>query len=249
MNLRSGQISTILITLLVSSCFPPPEFSDIPVIRYQNMVFRESASGSDSLILRFEVEDGNGDIGLGSDETYAPYHPYNIIIDSRDSVVTYGDTAVVPPFYSINPLNEVEFFSDTDTRPAYNCSDYQIAEFTDLGSDTFYIQVNEYHNNFYIDFLVKSGDAYKEIDWAEEYGGNDCAVVNFNGRIPIFDEENLGRSLSGTISYAMLSAGFPVILNNDTFKIRFYIYDRALNQSNVAESPDLTLPDITRLVD
>lgn len=245
MNLHRAQISIILITLFFSGCFPPPEFPEVPNIDFKELEFREYATGSDSLILKFDFEDGDGDIGLTSDEIFSPYHPINLVIDSRDSVVTFSDTTAVPPFYLIDPRNVATFFSETDNRPPFNCSSYLIGSFSDIGSDTFFIQKNEFHNNLHIEFLRKRNGQYTEIDFAAEFGNANCSVVDFNGRIPIFERENLGRSLSGTISYAMLSAGFPIILRADTFKVKFYIYDRALNKSNEVESPDLTLDRIT----
>ncbi len=245
MNLRKAQISIILVTLLVSGCFPPPEFPDVPNIRFSSLQYIDYETARDSMVLKFEFEDGDGDIGLTADEIRTPYHPFNIVIDSRDSVVRYADPDVVPPLYLVDPLGNVTPFSETDNRPPFNCSSYQVGNFTDIGTDTFYIQKNPYHNNLHIQFLRKKNGAYTKIDFASEFGNASCDVVDFNGRIPIFDRENIGRSLSGTISYAMLSAGFPIILRSDTFKVKFYIYDRDLNKSNEVESPDLTLSKIT----
>lgn len=247
MRTRSIQISVFFLTLLLSACYPTPEFSNVPVIRNHSLKFISYENDRDSLILKFNFEDGDGDIGLDADELNPPYHPFNFIFDSTDTLVYYSDRKhkAVPPFYTVDTDGNVGFFSNTDDRPPYNCSDYYIQESSNGTSDTFYIQTNEFHNNFHIDFLRKRNGVYTPIDFAAEFGNTSCDVVNFNGRIPIFNSENLGRSLSGTISYSMFSAGFPIILRQDTFKLRYYIYDRALNVSNESETPDFTLKDIT----
>lgn len=245
MSSRSIQISVFFLTLLLSACYPTPDFSDTPAIKYNSLKYINYENDRDSLILKFNFEDGDGDIGLDAEELNPPYHPFNFIIDSRDSLVTYSDPAVKPPLYAVDADNHVSFFSNEDNRTPYNCSDYYIYEYSNGTSDTFYIQSNEFHNNFHIDFLRKRNGVYTSIDFAAEFGNTSCDVVNFNGRIPVFNEENLGKSLSGSISYSMFSAGFPIILRQDTFKLKFYIYDLALNKSNEAETPDFTLKDIT----
>ena len=62
----------------------------------------------------------------------------------------------------------------------------------------------------------------------------------------VFDQENIGKSLKGDVSFAMLSQGFQQTFRNDSIKMRFYIYDRHLNKSNIAETPDFVLINITR---
>ncbi|MFT4833365.1 MAG: hypothetical protein ACI83W_000574 [Marinoscillum sp.] len=245
MNNFKIQISLFLITLVVTGCITPPEFSDTPKISFNDLKFHDSSQGADSLVLRFDFEDGDGDIGLEATETYRPYHPYNLIIDFRDSLVTYSDPNVVPPFYLVDPRGASLVYSEDDNRPIYNCSQYQIGSYQNGPIDTFFIEKNEYHNNLHITFERKRQGQYTEIDFASSFANANCAVVDFDGRIPIFDQGSLGKSLNGTITYAMLSAGFPTILKLDTFRLTFYAYDRDLNKSNIIVSPDVTLPQIT----
>lgn len=256
MKLRVAQISIILATLTISGCFDPPEFSEIPYIEYESLRFVEIPADYvipdggtrpvDSLVLSFSIEDGDGDVGLRDNESFTPYHSFNLIIDSRDSLVTYtGDFE--PPFYTIDPLGTRKPFSEEDNRPGYNCTNYIISSFSDLGvgQDTFYIQQNEFHYNLHVTILRKRNGTYSPVNYAEASGNADCALASFNGRIPIFEEDNIGRTLKGNISYSMRSSGHKIVLARDTFKIRFYMYDRALHPSNVVETPDFTLPDIS----
>ncbi len=285
MRIKAVQISIILITLFVSSCFEPPEFSDIPNVTFHSLTYLNYEAGSDSMILVFDFEDGDGDIGLrsGDEDTYSPYHPFyyvldyyedydvedaeclygttrtrrvNIdgkekitydgeVVDSLYKLVSYSDDEITPPLFLVDDSGTLYDFSDIDNRPIYNCANYDEFQTVCFGTDTFYIEKNEYHNNFHIEFQRKRNGVYSKIDFASEFGNTSCDVVDFNGRIPLFDEDNVGRSISGSIDYAMQSAGFPIVLRQDTFRIKFYIYDRALNKSNEVISPDLTLREIT----
>jgi hypothetical protein len=42
----------------------------------------------------------------------------------------------------------------------------------------------------------------------------------------------------------MVSYGFENVLDNNIFKLKIYIKDRALNSSNIIESPEVTLQEI-----
>ncbi|MEQ8239640.1 MAG: hypothetical protein RIA69_10530 [Cyclobacteriaceae bacterium] len=247
--------SCLLILFLVfgTGCFEDPNFSAIPFVEFRDIYFADLDGQSDSLVMTFYFEDGLGDVGLASFEQTSPYHQFNLVIDSKDSLITLRDTTVFPPLYLIDPngispnLSNKIFFSDTDNRPPYNCNDYQPGrERVGAEVDTFYVSQNPYYNNIYIEFLRRRNNEYTLIDFAAEVGNSGCNVVNFDGRIPIFEPDNLGEPLSGTISYSMLSVGFKQIFRNDPIKVRFYIFDRALNKSNIAESTDFVLEEITR---
>ncbi len=241
MRFHSSQISIILITLGFFGCFEAPEFSEVPKIKFNSLVFNDSISSrTDALILKFDFEDGDGNIGLFPTETFVPFHPFNFVIDSRDSLVTYSDISVLPPLYTVDFSGRVQLFSQEDNRPFFNCSDYQLTN-----SDTIYIQKNEFHNNLHIAFERKRNGVYSEIDFGSEFSNSNCSETNFDGRIIVFEEDNLGEPLTGTISYSMNSVGFPIIFRNDTARLTLYIYDRDLNKSNVIQTPDFTLPSIT----
>lgn len=242
-SFRWSQISVILATLLFSGCFEPPDFSPIPDIEFRSLRYIEYEDASDSMLLQFDFQDGDGDIGLRDEDANYPFHSNNLIIDSRDSIVTYSNN-VVPPFYTapwVHPYYFVDLkepFSEGDSRPAYNNCDYFIDP--SLTDDTLFIQKNEFANNFHIDFLERKNGVYSKVF----FSSSTCDIVDFNGRIPIFDSEHNGKSLTGTITYSLFSRGFKTILTPDTFKVQFYIYDRALNKSNVVESPEFLFQDI-----
>lgn len=247
----------IVVFGLVWACQPPPELPIIPRISYNRMEFYpQGGNASDSLILYINFEDGDGDIGLRSTDDQYPYQPYNFIIDADRKLVTYGGKNFKLPFYSIpldrngRPARNETFFSDTDTRGPFNCQQYEIIELCNNNDcsttrvDTVFIEKNINNKNIYVDFYRKVNGQYRFLDWTNAFRTDGCGV-DFHARFPIFDNDNLGKSLTGTLRYAMLSEGFGIILKKDTFKVQVYIKDRALHDSNVVESPDLTLDNIT----
>lgn len=244
------QISLLISMTLFIGCFDPPEFPVEPTISFERIRYINVEGGSDSLILSFNFEDGDGDIGLNSNQSLAPFHSFNLVIDSRDSLVTFSDSNVQPPFFTADPLDNIVLFSESDNRPQFNCNEWFINGadedlfFGDLPFDTIYVQPNVFNKNIYIDFFRKSQGEYTLIN--NELSPGDACTEDFDARIPVFDSDNVGRSLSGTINYALLSQGFPILFRNDTIKLEFFIYDQALNRSNVAETPDFVLANITR---
>ncbi|MBV6644384.1 MAG: hypothetical protein KI790_02985 [Cyclobacteriaceae bacterium] len=237
--------------LLFGSCFDPPEFPDEPSISFKRIRFVPVDQAADSLILSFEFEDGNGDIGLRSSETLPPYHSFNVILDSRDSLIyVNADSAdIVPPLLRYDILgNFINQFSEDIYLPPYSCDEYFIFESQNDSvpsdnADTILIERNVFNKNIYIDFYRKVGGNYVNIN-DELSPGNLCDEA-FDSRIPVFDEDNIGRSLSGTISYSLLSQGFGTVFRNDTIQLRFFIYDRDLNKSNEAVTSDFVLANIT----
>lgn len=266
MRKASTAILFSLLILSLESCFEPPVYPDVPVIAYRNIEFVET-DGQDSLILSFDFQDGDGDIGLLNEDAFRPYHPYNVVVDSSATFVynasldadiieersirfvEFGEEGDRSPYYLVSLQGTLEgIYSEEDLElPAYSCADYIFV--TDLEgdtigadkADTILIQPNEYLNNIVIKFLRKRNGDLEDITSA--FSPDGCTPP-FNSRIPIFDTDNLGRPLRGTIEYPMISSGFISQFLNDSILIEFYIYDRALNQSNVVVSPAFTLPGL-----
>ncbi len=242
---------SIFILILVSSCFEQDEFPDTPRIEFESIDYIETA-GLDSLILSFSFEDGDGDLGLNDDvnDLLAPYQIYSVIVDNNDSVVFINTNTVELPLYRapvfiatldngqivrIVFTEEKVLFSETDNRPAYDCENYELVD-----SDTAYVARNDFYHNFHVQFMQKRNGNYTEIDFAEIFQSDDCELGNFNGRIPFYDP----NGKEGVITYSMLSQLFRLSFQDDTIQLRFWVYDRNLNMSNVAETPDFVLRDL-----
>jgi hypothetical protein len=150
------------------------------------------------------------------------------------------------------------FFSNSDERPLeYSCEDYEILSFYRVDqevvndvvlsenlikeSDTVFVKRNPFHFNIFIEFQIKSGGTYTVFPIG------DCDP-GYTARYPLFKRSNIGRPLVGSISYGFFSLLFqdpessPLL--NETLRIRFYIYDRELNQSNEVFTPDFKLLEL-----
>lgn len=96
---------------------------------------------------------------------------------------------------------------------------------------------NPYHYNIDVEFwTLESNGQFKQYDWF----GNFC--IDYNGRFRVLGYGT--RPLEGTIRYAMSSSSFLQIFSVKTIKLRIRIRDRALNTSNVIETPPFRLSDI-----
>lgn len=107
MNQILKLLSFFLIFFFVSGCYEKDVFPDIPNIRFEDIVFYDG-NLTDSLILTFSFEDGNGDIGIVEDQdVLPPYNEFDVFIDSRDTVVTVSNLEdLVPPFYTAPLLTQ-----------------------------------------------------------------------------------------------------------------------------------------------
>ncbi|MDX5347735.1 MAG: hypothetical protein LPK19_10860, partial [Hymenobacteraceae bacterium] len=90
-----------------------------------------------------------------------------------------------------------------------------------------------FHHNFIVDVLMKQPDgSFKPLSTAFSY----------NGRFPVLPPDlSKSGSIEGTISYGGIV--FPVrqFPNGQVFKFSVFIYDRALNKSNVVETEEIQL--------
>lgn len=249
MNKQRALFYTTLPALLIfiSGCFDPPEFSEIPEIKYKSIRFVEVEGSLDTLLLSFEFQDGDGDLGLLPAIDFPPYQSIWEIKDSDDEFVFFGEPvdSVALPLFVVNPWDpdQRQLYSNTYTPLPYNCNDWLIRP--EPFMDTVLVVENEFNKNIRIDIFRKVAGEFVFIN--DQLSAGDCQE-DFDARIPIFDLDNVieQRPISGVINYAMLSQAFPIVFRNDTIKMEFYIYDLSLNQSNIAETPEFVLNDIRR---
>ncbi|MEO1255888.1 MAG: hypothetical protein AAFY41_13550, partial [Bacteroidota bacterium] len=112
----------------------------------------------------------------------------------------------------------------------------------DLSSTTVrgLIERNDTYYNLVIEFYEQRPDGTEQlIDFNSIF--NACTEP-FSGRIPIFDP----TGNQGSITYTMKSNGFNGGLGGKPVKLRFYVLDRGLNQSNIVDTEFFFLEDITQ---
>lgn len=229
-NLIGKLLLMVVVLVGLSACFKAPEYSDIPEISFNNIVFSKGATefDPDSLILTINFQDGDGDLGLGNEgaDIGDPYHDLWYFTKNDGSFVTYADRDS-PGFEDLPPY---EF--------PYYCQNYNIIE-----NDTFYVEPNEFHHNFKVKYFVKKNGAYSEFDFETAF--DPICGESFDGRFPLLNDSNRDRPLEGKLKYKMESVGFEFIFRQDTMMLEVFIYDRALNKSNVITTPDFVLKNIT----
>jgi hypothetical protein len=264
------QIWVILLGLvLLSSCLDPPEYSKVPKIKFNSLKFEE-IEGKSNLVLAFNFEDGDGNIGFYTDgtnfEISPPYQPYYEILyydanrewkDSNGNLgkggyfhVIENDQRVKPPFYAFDSRGRHHTFSETDNRSELDCEDYiELSVYDGFTSSVqkIVIERNVYHSNLILTFYKRKNGEYYSTSMGEfRFPDDKCQRVLENLRIPIFDIDRLGKATVGKYIYSYESVGLKSFLALDTFKLSFFIYDRDLNKSNVVETRDFVLSDIAQ---
>ncbi len=209
--------------VLTSACITPPDnFPSVPEITFENLEF-VNTSGADSLMVTIGFKDAEGDLGLNASDIGPPFNPVNFIRDASGSVITYSNRPPAAP--NFNPLDWV-------INPIIN---------NQMVRDTVWVEQNPNHNNIFVRFFIKRNGVFTEFKWEDP-----PFFTTFNGRFPRILADNRTQAIEGKIRYNMLSFGWESIFRNDTLRIDVQIQDRALNRSNVASSPELTLSEITR---
>jgi hypothetical protein len=207
------------------------------------------ATGADTLVLRINFQDGDGDVGLRTDEftnsenqpAYAQYFYFEEGTNQR-----FTSRTTTRKLINYRTRRTVKGY---DTLPAYarpfDCLNWELV-FNNASpprvTDTVYFQSNPNFNNIFVEFYTKNTNGtFSEYDWKQLF------CVDFNGRLPRLQKEGVGSApLEGTISYPMRSVGFLSAFSIRTLKLRVWIQDRQLNRSNVVETPEFTLQSIRR---
>lgn len=232
---------------LVFSCNKPPILPDTPSISFNNVKFEVKNQGDPLfeetvLSLSFNVQDGNGDLGLDGGENDTPYNAFDLI-PGPSGPIEFGDRPTDPVFSCVNYVIE-----DTENLDLNNDDDFL---------DTLLINFNENQFNIEVDFFVKRNGNFEELDMRAQPRGsaNETTLcgISFDGRFPCLSSEdnpcgfvrNNSRPIEGVITYEMNSGLFLPIFRTDTIMLEFKIRDRALNESNIARSDEFTLQGIS----
>lgn len=216
----------LFVFFTVVACQKRPTFPITPKIDLNDFYFKELKDYPlDSLVIKIKFEDGDGDLGLGANETNPPYQ----LLDP----VTY-------------PNGDTVRFGDSNTPP-YNCVDYEILRKEEqvndsliVTADTIYVVRNLDHYNFFLYFMVQQEDgSFREFNPALE---RNCAPP-YHGRYFILNETGDNRPLEGELQYGIIS-GFRLLFRNDIIKLKIQIQDRALHKSNIIETEAFNVSEI-----
>ena len=225
--------------LVALSCLEAPQYSEIPDIEFEEIVFKDlkEASSADSLILSIKFRDGDGNVGLDPSDTREPFNDKYYFQFPDKSYITYKTKRTNPNY---------------DTLPAfvkpYNCTNWEVYTQNQKVIDTLYFELNPNQYNIFITFQVKNASGnFQDFDWDSFYTYPLCEVIGFNGRFPILSKDlSQPGPLEGTIKYAMNSVGFNIIFSIKTLRLKVRIIDRALNSSNEILTPEFTLQSIKK---
>lgn len=251
----------VSILLAFDSCFEAPHFADTPEIEFENLVFKDPANSvdADSLILTINFKDGDGDLGLGSDENFSPFN--DKIYFLLDGTPIYFDAGtnmakvITDPNYHGQMISFLtkRTASGYDTLPdlvtPYDCTNWEVVN-DSLGHalDTLYYKLNTYHYNIFVDFYIKRNDSsnqYDLYDWKSIFHYPNCQVNGFYGRFPILAKNvNDSAPQEGKIRYSMRSVAFKQFFSIKILQLHIYILDRHLHQSNVIITDDFSLQSI-----
>jgi hypothetical protein len=140
--------------------------------------------------------------------------------------------------YPIEPAITYKNFTIEKSAAGTDSLGFLTIEFTDgdgdVGlsqSDTFppYDTSSEYYYNFFITFYQSTGGTFQAI------------TTPYNSRIPDVNPDNIDKDLIGDITIEIDLNILSLVLNSDTIKMEAYMVDRALNKSNVIETPAFVL--------
>lgn len=95
-------------------------------------------------------------------------------------------------------------------------------------------QSSPYFNNFFANLQVKRGNIYVPYPFPVE-------SLNLHGRFPRLSLDDKDETLEGEIKYTLTNFSNDIFDPRDTVRFEIFIYDRALNKSNVVYSDDIVL--------
>jgi hypothetical protein len=131
----------LVVSVVMGSCFDPPEFPNVPQIEFRSIEFKRGVD-TDSLILTLSFKDGNGDLGIDPADPRYISDPYNNLIFYRTTnageLVPINTVAGIFNNDTINILDIVNPSPGTliyprtrennplySNLPPYNCVDYE----------------------------------------------------------------------------------------------------------------------------
>lgn len=149
--------------VVVSSCFEPPNFSDRPKIRIQDIEFINGPPlDFDTIKLTLFFQDGDGNLGLRNEETAYPFQPYNYFVDNDGDLFNlytlfYETKSFDPAMKITRKMSKVNRVPDlADFAPPTDCLNYKYdsigipVELSYLTDETYDVKPYTYDGEPYI---------------------------------------------------------------------------------------------------
>ena len=145
--------------------------------------------------------------------------------------------------YPLEPVLSFKEFRYIEDPPGVISAGILVLEFTDGDGDIGLEQKDtippfhyggEYYYNFIIDLFKKEGGDYVPVIFPD-------TTFTFNSRIPRIILSGNSKAIKGDLEYTFDLLIMKPFIPTDTIMIRTHIIDRALNKSNVVQTPDIRL--------
>jgi len=219
-----------------------------PTIEFQGVEFREAFYNyPDTLVIKFIITDGDEDVGLDFSPSHLEF-PYQLAYyyQKSDAKPVPSDKLERNEIYLEDLITFEEWQNGAyETLPSNDCDQPHSGT---VGPTALYRTINENYWNFFLDVQYENPDgSFSTFDFSEY-------CMNYNDRIPSFSgnkktarggfEIDAISSKKAHVSYTVLTTMFDSDLGSKKLKIRIRVKDRALNESNLMETPEFFLDEI-----
>ena len=227
MNSIYATLLFVSISLLLTSCYEDPDFSDPPRLTDISVYTKTVSQSFDSLVVRVGFEDGDGDLG--------------IIGNENEEFRRIPNPNTGEPYWIYNGENP------DMGLPPYDCERYRYIPLTpgDTIFDTLLIEYNEAYYNFSISLFTKGDGQYQEVDL---FGEPNCGIPLGGRFFPLRDNFEVDNPLKGVLQWGTIGP-YSLRYRNDTLRLDVVMRDRAGNVSNVVSTEDFTLNSVRRLTE
>lgn len=239
-----GSVLVFLVIVGLDGCFTAPVYPVTPQISLIDLKFGKGTKALfDSIKLVINFKDGDGDLGLTSDDTLTDVYATKYYYLFQNKLLNYR-AKLANPNLTVNGKKLPDFVDP------YNCSNWEIRRKTINGVltnvDTVYFELNDNTYNIFVDYYIDDGtNNFTKFDPITYFKYPNCSSLSFNGRFPVLSSD-LGKKLplDGILTYFMKSSSFDVIIGAKRFYLEIAIQDRALNKSNKLTTDIVTLNSI-----
>lgn len=220
----------------------PVNISVSPEISFESIEFMDSKSTMipDTIAITIQFVDLDGDLGLGRHELDSPYHSVEYFYVENNQLITAYDLSH-PGLIKIGA---------SDTLPPFNYCDYRLHyDETTSDFDTIYCKENIHNFNMINEVLIEENGEFQimpaDLIFRTCFKGFNVRFPEIPSTItgtwqpaPILEIEKNGPH-AGLLTYSIVSLMLKHMFTGKRIKLRIYIFDRALNKSNVVESDAL----------